>query len=187
LGQVKFQAVALNAEKTNQSATALFVLPTLGGYVHVDRGSRKERRIMKVSTTDVNGVTVVEIEGVIMLGDGSAFELRDTVRELLARGRKNILLNLASVGYIDSAAVGQLIDAYKRVHDTGGDVKLLKLGARVDNMLQITKLYRVFDAYDDERTALARFVTNDAGTFPIASRSTFPEDDGAAGGALVPG
>jgi anti-sigma B factor antagonist len=121
---------------------------------------------MKVNYTDVNGVTMVELEGRIMLADGSALELRDSVRELLANGRKNILLNLAGITYIDSAAVGQLIDAYKHAQELDGEVKLLKLGARVDNMLEITKLYRVFDIYEDVRTATGAFVKHEAQIFP---------------------
>jgi anti-sigma B factor antagonist len=142
---------------------------------------------MKVSYTEINGVTVVEFEGVIMLGDGSALALRDSIRDLLAKGCRNILLNLASVGYIDSAAVGQLIDAYKRVNELGGDVKLLKLSARVDNMLQLTKLYRVFDTYGDLSTALGRFVTNEARKFPALSNLMRFEDDARESGrARVP-
>lgn len=130
---------------------------------------------MKVNCTDVNGVTMVDLEGRIMLGDGSARELRDSVRDLLAKGRKNILLNLAGITYIDSAAVGELIKACKRAQDLNGDVKLLKLSARVDNMLEITKLYRVFDIYNDPRTATAAFVKHEALTFP--NPSSPPEDD----------
>jgi anti-sigma B factor antagonist len=143
---------------------------------------------MKVNHTDVNGVTIVELEGRIMLGDGSAFELRDSIGNLLAKGHKNILLNLAGVGYMDTAAVGQLIDAYRHARDLGGEVKLVKLSARVDTMLQVTKLYRVFDIYDDVRTAIARFVVSEAETYPRQSHPTPAEDDAPdAGSARVPG
>jgi anti-sigma B factor antagonist len=141
---------------------------------------------MKVNYTEVNGVTIVELEGRIMLGDGSSIELRDSIRDLLAKGRKNILLNLAGITYIGTAAVGELINAYQHAQKLDGDVKLLKLGARVDNMLQITKLYRVFDIFDDARTAIAAFVINQARTFPNPSYP--PEDDSTEGpSSPVPG
>ena len=138
---------------------------------------------MKVNYTEVNGVTIVDLEGRIMLGDGSSLELRDSIRDLLAKGCRNILLNLAGITYIDSAAVGELIDAYRHAQNSDGDVKLLKLGARVDNMLQITKLYRVFDVYDDRRTATAAFVTNQARIVPNPS---YPSDDDSPEGPSSP-
>ena len=137
---------------------------------------------MKVNYTEVNGVTIVDLEGRIMLGDGSSLELRDSIRYLLAKGCRNILLNLAGITYIDSAAVGELIDAYRHAQNSDGDVKLLKLGARVDNMLQITKLYRVFDVYDDPRTATAAFVTNQARIVP----PSYPPDDDSPEGPSSP-
>jgi anti-sigma B factor antagonist len=142
---------------------------------------------MKVNYSDVNGVTMVELEGRIMLSDGSAFELRDCIRELLAMGRKNILLNLAGITYIDSAAVGQLIDAHKRARQLDGEVKLLKLTARVDNMLEITKLYRVFDIYNDTRTATATFVHNETRTFPGQLRPGGAAGEGPTGSGSAPG
>jgi anti-sigma B factor antagonist len=138
---------------------------------------------MKVNYTEVNGVTIAELEGRIMLSDGSSIELRDSIRDLLAKGRKNILLNLAGITYIDTAAVGELINAYQHAQNLHGDVKLLKLGARVDNMLQVTKLYRVFDIYEDARTATAAFVTNQERTFPNPS---YPPDDDSTEGPSSP-
>jgi anti-sigma B factor antagonist len=141
---------------------------------------------MKVNYTEVNGVTIVDLGGRIMLGDGSSIELRDAIRDLFAKGRKNILLNLECITYIDTAAVGELINAYQHAQKLDGDVKLLKLGARVDNMLQITKLYRVFDIYEDARTATAAFVTNQVRSFPNPSYP--PDDDSTEGpGSPVPG
>jgi anti-sigma B factor antagonist len=137
---------------------------------------------MKVNYTDVNGVTIMDLEGRIMLSDGSAFELRDSIRDVLGKGRKNILLNLAGITYIDSAAVGELINAYKHAQDVDGEVKLLKLDARVDNMLEITKLYRVFDIYEDVRAATGAFVHHEEQTFQ--NPSSPPEDDP---NSLVPG
>jgi anti-sigma B factor antagonist len=111
---------------------------------------------MKAVTRQVNDVTVVDITGQIKLGDGSA-ELRDTVKDLLAKGQKRIVINLAQVNYIDSAGVGELVAAFTSARNQGGELKLLHLTNKVKDVLQITKLYTVFDVKDDEPAALAAF------------------------------
>jgi anti-sigma B factor antagonist len=84
-------------------------------------------------------------------------QLRDAVRELLAKGQKHILLNLAEVNYIDSSGIGELVSAFTTVRNQGGELKLLKLTKKVHDLLQITKLYTVFDIKDDEAEAIASF------------------------------
>ncbi len=111
---------------------------------------------MKVSSRQVNGVTIVDLSGRITLGEGSAV-LRDTVRELMRTGQKQILLNLADVSYIDSSGIGELVSAFTSLRNQGGDLKLLNLTKKVHDLLQITKLYTVFDITDDEATAVASF------------------------------
>ena len=111
---------------------------------------------MKASSRQVNGVTVVDLNGRITLGEGSVI-LRDTVRDLLSKGNKNILLNLADVSYIDSSGIGELVSAFTHVRREGGELKLLKLTKKVHDLLQITKLYTVFDIKDDEAAAVAAF------------------------------
>jgi anti-sigma B factor antagonist len=111
---------------------------------------------MKASTRQVNGVTIVDLSGRITLGEGSVI-LRDTVRDLLGKGNKKILLNLGDVSYIDSSGIGELVSAYTTVRNQGGDLRLLNLTKKVHDLLQITKLYTVFDVKDDETSAVRAF------------------------------
>jgi anti-sigma B factor antagonist len=111
---------------------------------------------MKASTRQVDGVTVVDLSGRITLGEGSVV-LRDTVRDLLGKGEKKLLLNLGDVTYIDSSGIGELVSAFTTVRNQGGELKLLNLTKKVHDLLQITKLYTVFDVKDDEAAAIGSF------------------------------
>jgi len=111
---------------------------------------------MKVSTRQVDGVTILDLSGRITLGEGSV-TLRDTIRDLLAEGKKSILLNLGDVNYIDSSGIGELVSAFTTVKNQGGSLKLLNLTKKVHDLLQITKLYTVFDVQEDEASAVASF------------------------------
>ncbi len=102
-------------------------------------------------------MTVVDLGGRIVLGDGSAL-LRKTIRSLMDSDRTKILLNLADVDYIDSSGIGELVHAYTSVKNRGGELKLLHLTRKVHDILQITKLFTVFDVYSDEPAAIATFV-----------------------------
>ncbi len=111
---------------------------------------------MKASTRQVDGVTIVDLSGRITLGEGSVI-LRDTIKDLLGKGQKKILLNLGDVSYIDSSGIGELVSAFTSVRNQGGELKLLHLTKKVHDLLQITKLYTVFDVKDDEATAISAF------------------------------
>ncbi len=111
---------------------------------------------MKTSTRQVSGVTIVDLSGRITLGEGSVL-LRDMVRDLVTKGQRKILLNLGDVTYIDSSGIGELVSAFTTVRNQGGELKLLNLTKKVHDLLQITKLYTVFDVKDDEATAVAAF------------------------------
>ncbi len=111
---------------------------------------------MKASTRQVDGVTIVDLSGRITLGEGSVV-LRDTIKDLLGKGQKKILLNLGDVSYIDSSGIGELVSAFTSVRNQGGELKLLNLTKKVHDLLQITKLYTVFDVKDDEATAITAF------------------------------
>jgi anti-sigma B factor antagonist len=111
---------------------------------------------MKASSRQVDGVTIVDLSGRITLGEGSVV-LRDTVKELSTQGQKKILLNLGNVTYIDSSGIGELVSAYTSVRNAGGELKLLNLTKKVHDLLQITKLYTVFDIQDDEASAIGAF------------------------------
>ncbi len=111
---------------------------------------------MKASTRQVDGITIVDLSGRITLGEGSVV-LRDTIKDLLGKGQKKILLNLGDVSYIDSSGIGELVSAFTSVRNQGGELKLLNLTKKVHDLLQITKLYTVFDVKDDEAGAIAAF------------------------------
>jgi len=111
---------------------------------------------MKASTRQTDGVTIVDLSGRITLGEGSVV-LRDIVRDLLGKGTKRILLNLGDVTYIDSSGIGELVSAFTSVRNQGGELKLLNLTKKVHDLLQITKLYTVFDVKDDEAAAIGSF------------------------------
>jgi len=111
---------------------------------------------LKLNTRQVNDVTVIDVSGRITLGEGSSV-IRDAMRDLIARGNKKILLNLGDVSYIDSSGVGELVSGYTSVTNAGGTLKLLSLTKRVKDLLQITKLYTVFDGHEDEGHALQSF------------------------------
>ena len=101
-------------------------------------------------------VTILDLSGEVRIGDSSV-ALRDTIRNLADQGKKKVLLNLGGVKYIDSSGIGELIANYTTVKRGGGQLKLLNLTDRVQNLLVITKLLTVFDAYDNEAEALKSF------------------------------
>jgi anti-sigma B factor antagonist len=111
---------------------------------------------LRATYRDAGVITVVDISGRITLGEGSAL-LRKTIRELLEDSRTKIVLNLADVNYIDSSGIGELVSAFTATKKAGGDMKLLHLTKKVHDLLQLTKLFTVFDVYSDEPTALASF------------------------------
>jgi anti-sigma B factor antagonist len=111
---------------------------------------------MTTTTRRVDGVTIVDISGRIVLGEESA-ALRMVVCDLLIEGHRKILLNLADVDYIDSTGLGYLASAVASVRKLKGDLKLLKLTNKVHDVLQITKLNTVIDIMDDEAVAVESF------------------------------
>lgn len=111
---------------------------------------------VKLSTRQVGDVTVVDVAGRITLGEGSS-ALRDTLRDMVGQGHKKMLLNLGDVSYIDSSGIGELVSGFTTVTNQGGQLKLLNLTKRVKDLLQITKLYTVFDVHDDEASAVRSF------------------------------
>ena len=112
---------------------------------------------VKLTTRQVGDVTVVDVAGRITLGEGSSV-LRDAMRDLVSKNQKKILLNLGEVSYIDSSGIGELVSGFTTVTNGGGSLKLLNLNKRVKDLLQITKLYTVFDVHEDEASAIRSFV-----------------------------
>jgi anti-sigma B factor antagonist len=111
---------------------------------------------VKLNNRQVGDVTVVDVSGRITLGEGSS-ALRDALRDLAAKGHTKILLNLEEVSYIDSSGIGELVSGFTSVSNAGGQLKLLGLTKRVKDLLQITKLYTVFEVFDAETTAIRSF------------------------------
>lgn len=111
---------------------------------------------IKTSTRQINDVVIVDTIGELRLGEGTDV-MRNLVRDLTAQGYKHILLNLRDVRHIDSAGVGELMSCYTSVRNQGGQLKLMNLSKNVHNLLQITKLYTIFEVVDDESAAVASF------------------------------
>ena len=111
---------------------------------------------VQVTNRVVGDVSVVDVAGRITLGEGAS-ALRENIRGLVGKGNKKILLNLGDVSYIDSSGIGELVSGFTTVTNQGGVLKLLGLTKRVKDLLQITKLYTVFEVFDDEATAVRSF------------------------------
>jgi anti-sigma B factor antagonist len=111
---------------------------------------------MDIKEKVVDGVSVLDLSGKIVLGEGDS-QVRDRVKDLLADGQRRILLDLGNINYIDSAGLGALISSYTTTKREGGQLKLVNLTKRIQDLLSITKLITVFDTYDDEKEAIASF------------------------------
>ena len=111
---------------------------------------------VKLNTRQVGDVTVMDVAGRITLGEGSS-AMRDALRDLVSKNQKKILLNLGEVSYIDSSGIGELVSGFTTVTNNGGQLRLLNLTKRVKDLLQITKLYTVFDVHEDEAAAIRAF------------------------------
>src|SRR5213596_2414327 len=112
---------------------------------------------LSIRERQAGDVTVLDMDGRITIGEGSV-ALRSAIRRLLEEGKKKILLNLAKVGYIDSSGIGELVSSYTAIgKEDGGQLKLLNLTQKLQDLLTITKLLTVFDVYESEEEALASF------------------------------
>ena len=110
----------------------------------------------KATARDIRDITVVDISGRITLGEGSAM-MREMVKDMTGKGQLKVVLNLAEVTYIDSSGIGELVSAFTTVKNHGGELKLLNLTKKVHDLLQITKLFTVFEVHNDESSALGSF------------------------------
>jgi anti-sigma B factor antagonist len=111
---------------------------------------------MKIDIRTIGDARILDCSGKITLGEGT-MSIRNTVRDILQSGVKKIVLNLADINYIDSAGVGELVSTYTSVVNGGGQLKLLKLTKKIREVLTLTKLLTVFEAFDDEKAVLASF------------------------------
>jgi anti-sigma B factor antagonist len=111
---------------------------------------------IQVSTRLVDGIAIVDISGQLRLGEATG-KLRDVVQQLARDGYHKILLNLSGVVHIDSSGIGELMTTYTSLRNQGGELKLMNLTKNVRNLLQVTRLYTVFDVHEDQITALKSF------------------------------
>ena len=111
---------------------------------------------LNINERQAGDVTVLDMSGKITIGEGSV-ALRTAIRRLLEEGKKRILLNLAGISYVDSSGIGELVSSYTAINKEGGQLKLLNLTQKIQDLLTITKLLTVFDVYDSEADALNSF------------------------------
>ena len=111
---------------------------------------------LNINERQAGDVTVLDMSGKITIGEGSV-SLRTAIRRLLEEGKKRILLNLAGISYVDSSGIGELVSSYTAINKEGGQLKLLNLTQKIQDLLTITKLLTVFDVYDSEADALNSF------------------------------
>lgn len=111
---------------------------------------------IRTSTRLVEGVVIVDISGQLRLGEGTG-KLRDVVQQVVAEGYRKILLNMNEVIHIDSSGIGELMTIFTSLRNMGGNLKLMNLNKNVRNLLQVTRLFTVFEVYDDQASALKSF------------------------------
>lgn len=111
---------------------------------------------LNIKERQAGDVTILDMDGKITIGEGSV-ALRGAIRRLLEEGKKNILLNLGGVGYVDSSGIGELVSSFTSTNKEGGSLKLLNLTQKIQDLLGITKLLTVFDTYEDEASALESY------------------------------
>ena len=109
---------------------------------------------LTVKTRKIDNIVVMDLSGKLTIGE-PVMQLRDALRVNVTEGESKFIINLADVSYVDSSGLGELVSSYTTVRNKGGDVKLLKLTAKIKDLLQMTKLLTVFDVYDDEAKAIA--------------------------------
>jgi anti-sigma B factor antagonist len=112
---------------------------------------------MEISERTSGDITIVDVSGKITLGDGGDTMLKDKMRSLVQQGRHKLLLNLGDVSYVDSAGLGEIVNAYATVSKNGGSLKLVNATKRIKDLLAITKLLTVFETFDNEAEAIESF------------------------------
>jgi anti-sigma B factor antagonist len=111
---------------------------------------------LKLTTHENGDVTIVNVSGMLTLGEGTG-SLRTKIRELVEGGSRRIVLNMNGVTYMDSSGLGELVASHTTVTRAGGEIKLLNLAKGVDDLLKLTKLYKVFETYEDEASVVDSF------------------------------
>lgn len=143
--------IVVRTESKEVANTANGILDRLGLGIHGHTPMK-----MQISTRQVEDVTILNVSGRITVGEGNVM-LRETVLGLLDKGNKKLLLNLHEVGYVDSSGIGELVKSYTTVKNQGGQMKLVNLSKRVHDLLQLTRLYSIFEIEADEASAIQSF------------------------------
>ncbi len=112
---------------------------------------------MHIGERTVGDVMIVDVSGKVTLGDGGDAILKDKMRSLVQQGHKKVLLNLGEVSYVDSAGLGEIVQAYATQNKNGGKLKLLNATKRIKDLLAITKLLTVFECHDSEDDGVKSF------------------------------
>ena len=111
---------------------------------------------LNISERQAGDVTILDMDGKVTIGEGSV-ALRSAIRRLVGEDKKKILLNLSGVGYVDSSGIGELVSSFTAVNKEGGELKLLNLTQKIQDLLAITKLLTVFDTFENESEALGSY------------------------------
>lgn len=151
--------IVVRTESRQTAETACSILDRMGISGVAAAHEPLEKKMRATSRPAGDGVTVLELHGRIMLGEGNVI-LRDAVQDLLTRGNKKILLSLAEVDHIDSAGIGELVRSHSAVHKAGGQLKLLNPSAKIEEMLQRSMLHKIFDVQKNEAAAIKSFAAS---------------------------
>ena len=108
---------------------------------------------LKITNREIDGVSVLTLDGRIELGEATS-ALRERIKNLLGEGKKNIVLNLGNVTLIDSSGLGTLVEAHENAKSAGASIRLCQLGSRSNELLQVTRLYTVFEVSNTEEDAV---------------------------------
>ena len=111
---------------------------------------------MQIEERQVGDVMILDLAGKLTIGEGDEL-LKDKINSVIHQGHRKLVLNLAEVPYVDSAGLGQMVSTLHTVNRQGGKLKLLNLTRRIEDLLSITKLLTVFDAFENEKEALDSF------------------------------
>lgn len=112
---------------------------------------------VEITLRQIGDVSILDCKGRIILGADGSSNLRDTVRGYMAKGHKKMLLNLAETSYIDSSGIGELVSGFTTLSNHGGQLKLLGMSQGIKDLIAFTKLYTIFEVYDNEAEAVASF------------------------------
>ena len=111
---------------------------------------------MNIEIRTVGDVKILDCSGKLTLGEGT-MSIRNSVRDLLNGGAKKIVLNFKDISYVDSAGIGELVSSYTSVVNGGGKLKLMNLSSKTHQLLTVTKLFTVFEIFENEQSALDSF------------------------------